>query len=328
MRSAIALRALSAESISAYRSIWNGWLAYLLDLGQDWDTAASEDARVFLENLAPSSPTKSSASSVTQKRYFRVLKEIYACAMANGWLEHNPFDHDAKVASTEQMDSLVFNRNDWAELFRSLPVPTEVIAPDTPWQSVRDHSMLLMMMQAGLSVAELRSLNLDSVHSPRLTWTDGRPDLALPFLPWEPQASQRVRLTIGGARKHQQRTLVLGDPNEAALLAWLQLRLQGRFVLSADSPLYVSQKRTARLSPKSIFTVANAHIRRSLAQRHSVDELAHAGPMTLRNSCIVRWLDAGLADSEVLERAGLKEAQALRRLRQHVVPVHGQGGAA
>ncbi|MDT8992793.1 hypothetical protein RQP54_18110 [Curvibacter sp. APW13] len=326
MRSAIALRTLSPDSIKAYRSVWNGWLAYLADDGHDWDTAASEDARVFLENLAPSSPTKSSVSSVTQKRYFRVLKEIYACAVANGWLSRNPFDHDAKVASTEQMDSLVFNRNDWGELFRSLPAPSEVIAPDTPWQSVRDHSMLLMMMQCGLTVAELRSLNLASVQSPRLTWSDGRPDLALPFLPWEPQAAQHVRLTINGARKHQQRTLVLADPNETVLFAWLHVRLQERFGLAADAPLYVSQKRKSRLSEKSIFLLAHAHIRHSLAQRHSVDALAHTGPMTLRNSCIVRWLDAGLADSEVLERAGLKDAQALRRLRQHVVAIHHPGG--
>ncbi|MBH1957873.1 MAG: hypothetical protein I8H70_04225, partial [Burkholderiales bacterium] len=46
--------------------------------------------------------------------------------------------------------------------------------------------------------------------------------------------------------------------------------------------------------------------------------LAHAGPMTLRNSCIVRWLDAGLPEDEILARAGLREAQALLRLRKHV----------
>ena len=328
MRSAIALRNLSAESISAYRSIWKVWLEHLRDRGENWDTADSEDARTFLENLPPSSSTKSSVSSVTQKRYFRVLKEIYACAMANVWVKHNPFDQDAKVARTEQMDSLVFNRNDWAELFRALPAASEVIAPEMPWQRLRDQSMLLMMMQAGLTVAELRNLNLASVRSPRLTWAEKGPNLALAFLPWEPQASERVRLTIDGVRKHQKRTLVLSDPNETMLFAWLQLRLQGRFVLTPDSPLYVSQKRTSRLSPKSLFLVANDHIRSALALRHAVDELAHAGPMTLRNSCIVRWMDAGLADAEVLQRAGFKNVQALRRLRQHVVNVQGQGGAA
>jgi hypothetical protein len=42
--------------------------------------------------------------------------------------------------------------------------------------------------------------------------------------------------------------------------------------------------------------------------------------MTLRNSCIVRWLDAGLPDEAILARAGLREAQALLRLRKHVRP--------
>lgn len=326
MRSAIALRTLSPESVSAYRSIWSGWLSHLGQRGAPWSAAASDDARTFLENLPPSSAKKSTVSSVTQKRYFRVLKEIYACALANEWTEFNPFDQDAKVSATEQHDSLVFNRNDWAELFRSLPPASEAIAPNTPWQSVRDHSMLLMMMQAGLSVAEIRDLSLASVQSPRLSWSEQGPALGLAFLPWEPQAKQRVGLKIEGARKNQLRSLVLTDPNETMLLAWLQLRLQGRFPMAPDSPLYLSQKRTSRLSPKSIFMVANDHIRRSLAQRHDVERLAHAGPMTLRNSCIVRWLDAGVDDDEVLVRAGLKDAQALRRLRQHVVTDETLGG--
>lgn len=326
MRSAIAMRTLSAESVSAYRSIWSGWLAHLLQLGTPWDGATSEDARTFLENLSPSSPHKTSVSSVTQKRYFRVLKEIYACAMANQWIAHNPIDQDAKVSATEQQDSLVFNRNDWAELFRALPPATEQVAPETPWQSVRDHSMLLMMMQAGLSVAELRGLNLASVQSPRLSWSAEGPVLGLAFLPWEPEAMQRTTLRIEGTRKDQLRALVLPDPNETMLMAWLHFRLQGRFPMEPDSPLYVSQKRTSRLSPKSIFLVANGHIRRGLAQRHDVERLAHAGPMTLRNSCIVRWLDAGMEDEDVLERAGLKDAQALRRLRQHVVTDGSLGG--
>ena len=40
--------------------------------------------------------------------------------------------------------------------------------------------------------------------------------------------------------------------------------------------------------------------------------------MTLRNSCIVRWLDADMPEEEVLARAGLRESQALLRLRKHV----------
>lgn len=319
MRTAIALRTLSSETVEAYRSIWNGWLSFLAKHGSEWDGAGSEDARAFLENLSPSSPSKTNVSAVTQKRYFRVLKEIYACAMANAWLGHNPFDLDAKVSRTEHMDSLVFNRNDWAVLFRSVPSPSEEIDPDTPWQSVRNRSMLLMMMQEGLGVSELRTLTLASVHTPRLTWESGQPILGLPFMPWEPQSSQRVRLLIQGERTHQHRTLTLSDPNEMMLLAWLQWRLQGRFPLLAESPLYVSRKRAGPLSAKSVFALANAHIRSSLSARYAVEELAHAGPMALRNSCIVRWLDAGMEDALVLERAGFKDLQALRRLRQHVV---------
>ena len=40
--------------------------------------------------------------------------------------------------------------------------------------------------------------------------------------------------------------------------------------------------------------------------------------MTLRNSCIVRWLDAGEPEDDILAKAGLRESQALLRLRKHV----------
>ena len=73
-----------------------------------------------------------------------------------------------------------------------------------------------------------------------------------------------------------------------------------------------------RLTPRALFHLANRHVSATLGPRYPDTVLAHAGPMTLRNSCIVRWLDAGLPEGEVLARAGLRESQALLRLRKHV----------
>lgn len=317
MRSVIALRTLSADSIQSYRSIWNSWCEFVAQRGCTWSGVDSADVRIFLETLPSSSATRSGASPVTQKRYFRVLKEIYGCAVASGWLPRNPVDHDALVSKSEAHDSLVFNRLDWAELYRHLPPAAEVVPHNTQWQAVRDHSLLLMMMQAGLTVAELRGLDLAHVHHPRLLWMDGAAVLRLPFLPWEPEAKTALTLQIAGVRAAQSRTLTLHGPCDIALLAWLSVRLDMRIERQASSALYISQKGGSRLSAKSIFMLANHHVLHSLRDRYAGEDLAHAGPMTLRNSCIVRWLDAGLEDAEVLARAGLKEAQALRRLRHH-----------
>lgn len=319
MRSVIALRPLSADSIASYRSIWNGWCEFVATQNRSWNSANSNDVRGYIESLSASRTGKSNASPVTQKRYFRVLKEIYGCAVAGGWLDQNPVDHDALVSKSEQHDSLVFNRLDWAELYRHLPAVAELSDPKLPWQAVRDHSLLLTMMQAGLTVAELRDLSIDSVQHPRLVWTtQGAGVLSLPFMPWEAQSQSRMLLTVQGERNAQSRTLALHTPCETAMFAWLSLRLSMPCLQGPQSALYISQKIKSRLSPKSIFMVANHHILYSLRDRYGSDELAHAGPMTLRNSCIVRWLDAGLEDTDVLARAGLKDAQALRRLRQHV----------
>lgn len=331
VRAATSTRKLSADSIEAYRSIWNSWCDFLVSKGRSWALADSGDVRGFLQTLSPSRAGRSQASPVSQTRYFRVLREVYACAVANGWIPLTPVDSDALVAKSEAQDSLVFNRQDWAELYRCLPVVSS--APPSPalsWQALRDHSLLLMMMQAGLTVAELRGLNLASVEHPRLAWTPSGGNLSLPFLPWQPEAQVPVVLHIEGARPAQRRQLTLNSPNDTVLLHWLAVRLVPPFAQDAESPLYVTQKSKAkhgihvlgkdggRIAAKSIFLLANQHILRSLQARYGSDSLAHAGPMTLRNSCIVRWMDAGLSDAMVIERAGLKEVQALRRLRHHV----------
>lgn len=320
MRSAIALRTLSTESVESYRFIWNSWCEFLVNQKMTWDQAASLDVRHFLEALASSRGSASRASPVTQKRYFRILKEIYACAVASGWLALNPVDHDALVSSSERHDSLVFNRVDWAEIYKRLPVASDA-APEgaLPWQHYRDHAILLMFMQAALTVSEVRQLPLASIEHPRLVWTGPtRAQVDLPFPPWDAQATAPMLLHVGGQRAAQSRTLVLPAPCSLALWAWLELRLAMPLSDGTQSPVFISQKGLKPLSAKSLFTLASSHILRSLSDRYGSDHLAHAGPMTLRNSCIVRWMDAGLPDSEVLTRSGLAEAQALRRLRHHV----------
>ncbi|MDB5845497.1 MAG: hypothetical protein JWP79_2807, partial [Polaromonas sp.] len=86
----------------------------------------------------------------------------------------------------------------------------------------------------------------------------------------------------------------------------------------AGTPLFVSRKKAGRLTPRALFHLANRHVNAVLGPRYPHTVLAHAGPMTLRNSCIVRWLDAGLPEDDILARAGLRESQALLRLRKHV----------
>ena len=326
---------LSPRSQASYHSLWVGWIEHLLARqATDWSQARSDDVRAYLESLSPRAQLRGllHVSTVTQRRYYRVLKKIYDFALAQGWIQVNPVDVQASVSPTEEMDSLVFHALDWAALLQAVAPPQDPPPPELPWLAVRDQAILRLMMQAALTVAELAALDLGDVRHPRLGLEKGVGEL------WPAEADAAaapdadagagaatllvalVALDLNGARAAQQRRIVLEPQASAAVLAWLTLRATLPLPQSADSPLFVSRKKAGRLTPRALFHLANRHVSATLGPRYPNTVLAHAGPMTLRNSCIVRWLDAGVADDDVLARAGLREAQALLRLRKHVHP--------
>ena len=314
---------LSPRSLASYHSLWAGWTEYLLaHSGLDWQQARSDDVRAYLESLSPRAQLRGllHVSTVTQRRYFRVLKKIYDFALGQGWVKANPVDLKASVSPTEQMDSLVFHALDWDALLQAVVPPQDPPPYGQPWLEVRDQAILRLMMQASLTVAELAGLDLGDVLHPRLAWAKGMEEL------WPSEAAEEgegaapplVSLELSGARAAQKRRIALEPQASCAVLAWLTLRATLPLPQGADSPLFVSRKKAGRLTPRALFHLANRHVNTTLGPRYPDTVLAHAGPMTLRNSCIVRWLDAGLPDEEILLRAGLQEAQALLRFRKHV----------
>lgn len=314
---------LSPRSLASYHSLWAGWTEHLLSHQvTQWNQARSDDVRAYLESLSPRAQVRGlvQVSTVTQRRYYRVLKKIYDFALGQGWVQVNPVDVQASVSPTEEMDSLVFHAIDWDVLLKAVAPPLNPPPPESSWLAVRDQAILRLMMQAALTVAELAGLDLGDVHHPRLNWEKGVGEL------WPADAATLdarelpVALDLSGARAAQQRRVLLEPQASAAVLAWLTLRATLPLPQSADSPLLVSRKKAGRLTPRALFHLANRHVSTTLGPRYPDTVLAHAGPMTLRNSCIVRWLDAGLPDEAILARAGLREAQALLRLRKHVHP--------
>ena len=312
---------LSPRSLASYHSLWTGWTEYLLAHGPlAWHEAKSSDVRAYLEALSPRGQARGmvNVSTVTQRRYYRVLKKIYAFAVAQDWVADNPVDAGASVSPTEQMDSLVFHAIDWDVLLQAVAPPQDPPPPDQPWLEVRDQAILRLMMQSALTVAELAGLDIGDVRHPRLGTSHGVGEL-WPAQATGPESSDAaVMLDLNGARKAQDRRISLPDEASRALLAWLTVRATLPLPQTADTPLFVSRKKAGRLTPRALFHLANRHVSTTLGPRYPNTVLAHAGPMTLRNSCIVRWLDAGLPEDEILARAGLRESQALLRLRKHV----------
>ena len=312
---------LSPRSLASYQSLWTGWTDYLLSQKSlSWNEARSPDVRAYLEALNPRAQARGllHVSTVTQRRYYRVLKKIYTFAVAQEWVADNPVDASASVSPTEQMDSLVFHAIDWDVLLQAVPPPMDPPPSDQPWLEVRDQAILRLMMQSALTVAELAGLDIGDVLHPRLGSAHGVAEL------WPAQeatgeaGAPAVMLELSGPRTAQDRCILLPDEASAAMLAWLTVRNTLPLPQTADTPLFVSRKKAGRLTPRALFHLANRHVSATLGPRYPDTVLAHAGPMTLRNSCIVRWLDAGLPEGEVLARAGLRESQALLRLRKHV----------
>lgn len=312
---------LSPRSLASYHSLWTGWTEYLLShKSLLWNEARSPDVRAYLEDLNPRAQARGllHVSTVTQRRYYRVLKKIYAFAVGQEWLADNPVDAGASVSPTEQMDSLVFHAIDWHVLLQAVAPPLDPPPPDQPWLEVRDQAILRLMMQGALTVAELAGLDMGDVLHPRLGSAHGVAEL-WPAQEITPGADEpAVLLDISGARAAQGRRILLPEEASCALLAWLTVRGTLPLPQDAATPLFVSRKKAGRLTPRALFHLANRHVSSTLGPRYPNTVLAHAGPMTLRNSCIVRWLDAGLPEEEILARAGLRESQALLRLRKHV----------
>ena len=146
-----------------------------------------------------------------------------------------------------------------------------------------------------------------------VTWKDaGLPTFAI----------ESLYIHVQGNRSSQDRTLAAEPVLTAMMLAWLEVRVKQ---LNSDgplpsSPLFPSRKGMGRLSAKTLFVLASAHVRETLRDDFTDEQgnlsLAHGGPMILRNACLARWLEAGTDPGLVAQWGGLKDTESLHRLRR------------
>lgn len=328
---------LSAASVRTYGWQWKAWCDFLRDAGVRWDRAGPQHVAQFLQRVQSSrvesvalpvhqrvATVRRAASAVTRMRYARALEDIYDVAVISGHCRSNPVPASAAAAATAE--SLVLNALQWQQLVDAVRLPAE-----PTWIQTRDAALLLVMLQAGLTVGEVQALDLADVIDPRgrtsTSWaqlplpiTGDRPRLSVhPYEPPDATARERSRC------QSQARQVPLEPAAAAALSQWLRARLTLPAVpLRPDSPLFCSRKQYGRLAAKSLFLLANQHILATLGPqfRHGT-ALPRAGPSTLRNSCIARWLQM-FDEQTVVRMAGLKDAASLARLRVAVSRAQGR----
>lgn len=297
---------LTVAGTRSYKAIWNKWVWWLTqDKGIEGksspraqsylDATPALISTFLLHGPSPISGRRSKTSplsEITRRRYWSVLSRVYEHAKSQGLIHINPAALlDNEKPPQENSTGQIFNANQWAAIEASLPSGNSEMV-------VRDRALLLLMMDAALTVAELCSLQ--HIHV--------APCMLEPKL---------LRLRIDGKRKAQFREITLNARTTTALQKWTALRVKiaTKPTVKGD-PLFLTERRVG-ISPRVVFhlvasTVSNAFTIAGL------DLPLHLGPQVLRNSRIVFWLNSGMPASEVVQRAGFKDTKSFRGLREHI----------
>ena len=335
------LKPMGPAGLKQAELVWRHWLAFCTARGVVWTAAQSSDIEGFLSGIGPRA-TRSAlkkTSPVTQRRYWRVLRDFYAFAVVSEIIDSNPAD-TAQPRATERVPSMALSPNMWQALHDGLP------SGDT-YKDRRNRLVLLLMMRAALTVQEIIGLSMASVEV-----LSGSPDAqaaqiehaGLPLFQPDPALQAQAHysgaqpaylLRVRKARIGHERVLLLDARTSQAMGDWLELRAADtapagqKNRLGHMSRLIVGDRIGKAIAPNGLYNVCQAHLVSCLVEKgflaapepHAVHDpggLNHLGPNTLRNTCIAMWFNAGVPLEEIQRRCGFKDASVMSRLGAHL----------
>ncbi|MFZ3141633.1 site-specific integrase [Polaromonas sp.] len=324
------LKPMGAAGLQQAELIWRKWLAFCAANAVAWDAAQSTDITRFTQAIGPRSKSKKT-SPVTLRRYWRVLHDLYAHALATGAVALNPAE-DAKPAATERVPSLALPMNMWIAL-------REGLSSGHTFKERRNRLALLLMMRAALTVREIIDLTLASAEPYAGSPEDqaaqfehaGLPLLQPESSHWQQaEPSPLYTLRVRKARTGHERVLLLDARTSRALHDWLEVRHIGLGLIDPESRLIVGDKIGQAIAPNGLYNICQAHLAHCLVQQGFmaapmpntiVDPggIQHMGPNTLRNTCIALWFNSGVPLAEIQRRCGFKDASVMSRLGAHLL---------
>jgi site-specific recombinase XerD len=307
------LKPMGAAGLTQASLVWRHWLAFCTVQSVAWDAAQSADIARFCQSIGPRSSLKKT-SPVTRRRYWRVLRDLYAHALACGLMTVNPTE-GAQPPATERVPSLALSLPMWTALHKGL---YQHFPGGDDFKARRNRLALLLMMRAALTVREIIGLTLDCAQP--------YPDSAGSTAGSAALYTLRVRKAGGG----HERVLQLDLQTSRAMHAWLEVRPVGLPALHPGSRLVVGDRIGRSIAPNGLYNMCQAHLARCLIHAGFLAEpaphatldpglLAHMGPNTLRNTCIAGWFNAGVPLHEIQRRCGFKDASVMSRLGAHLV---------
>lgn len=337
---------LNATSIKAYRTMWDAWCWWLGENRQTWHTASAATIQRFLEGPAPERAGRRKAlsathmSSYTRQRYWRILRGVYHSAVASGKLTSNPTldvpEEQRPSISEVDRQSQVLEPAVFQRLRKAKTLVTIIkVKNENDWWHVRDRAMLAVLVDTGITTAELIALR-----GVDLRRADNKP-LSLEQVEHPDENSEPLLIEVMLSDQLVGRQLEISPPMAQLVLTWVCARAAlfakrsgrppggdaGQHQPDWLEPLFVARRTSAPkpsaappalppMDPTSVYYAVSQALKRLRKSAGSTQPAAGGphvaqGPAVIRNSVIRLWLDT-LEVSEVVARAGLRRMESLR----------------
>ena len=314
---------LSAHTAYLYGLFWSSYIDFLIEDegGVEWFNATTENVRSFLNSIRPRSRREGrtvgsinrETSNVTRQRYETVIHRVYAYAVSeniNG-VQINPvhLSRTPHKRKREDADSFLLHASYRAKLLKAIDRSA------INW-GARDAALIALMTMQGITPAELASLQCSFIE-----WSPGN----APNIEWIWETSEwsdvprPLALHIPSVgRDAQARRLLLDELSQVTLQNWLRWR--GPLLPKIDHEMVFIGQRGV-MSTNRIYEIASQHVLSTLVNPTDGNvaevSLYHVGPMALRTSALMAWLESVDNVQEVLRLAGLADVKSLERIARH-----------
>ena len=291
-------RKLSEHTHQVYLHIWKGFIGFLIEQSLSWSEASTATINAYLGAIMPLRRDHTASSTVTQRRYWRILRDVYNYALIYGWIDSNPV-LNALHPENEFMPSLSMPQ--WSTTALAEYLDQECRECPETWQAQRDRAMLALMLCAAPKTGEIIHLEADDVQSGK--------------------EGEGFAVRFNGPRKGQERVIELSPSCSIQMGLWLLARQE---VEGHPGTLFFGQKRLPNtkfrreLTHKSVYVLVTTFLERALPEGSFEYGLTHQGAELIRNSVISNWLADPLKThgdfEEIMSRAGVKDRRTIERL--------------
>lgn len=291
-------RKLSEHTHQVYSHIWRGFIGFLIEQSLSWSDASTAIINAYLSAVLPLRKSHTASSTVTRRRYWRILRDIYNYAVIYEWIDSNPV-LDALHPENEIMASLSMPQ--WSTITLAEYLDRECQTYPETWQVQRDRAMLALMLCAAPKTGEIIHLEADDLQSSK--------------------EGESLTVQFNGPRKDQDRIIELSPSCSKQMKLWLLARQE---VEGYPNTLFFGQKRLPstklrrKLTHKSVYILVTTFLGRALPEGSFEYGLTHQGAELIRNSVISNWLADPLKAhgnlEEIMILAGVKDRRTIERL--------------